>query len=100
MYRVMFVMARSAASSPATKPKLVFLQWDHSPYSRYAKYMMQHMRDHVRCLEQHFEVVVVRRGSLTGQLPRDMSSWPRRKPETARPPMRRCQRKMENAYDA
>ncbi|MGO7366158.1 glycosyltransferase family protein [Rhizobium leguminosarum] len=41
------------------KPKLVFFQWDHSPYSRYAKYMMQHVLDHVRCLEQHFEVVVV-----------------------------------------
>lgn len=41
------------------KPKLVFFQWDHSPYSRYAKYMMQHAQDHVRCLEQHFEVVVV-----------------------------------------
>lgn len=55
----MFLIAQSAAPSPATKPKLVFFQWDHSPYSRYAKYMMQHTRDHVRCLEQHFEVVVV-----------------------------------------
>lgn len=93
------LMTRSARSSPAIKPTPVFLQWDHFPYYRYANYLMQHMRDHVCRLEQHFDVVVVRRGSLTGQLLRD-TSWLRRKPETARPPMRRCQRKMENAYDA
>ena len=42
-----------------TLPKLLYFQWDHRPQLRYAKYFMQHARDHVRCLEQHFEVVVV-----------------------------------------
>lgn len=55
-------MSGSAGSSSATKPTLVFL----------------HMRDHVRCLNQHFEVVVVRPGSLTEQLPRDIPSWARK----------------------
>lgn len=52
-------MSTPFSASPATKPKLVFFQWNHSPNSRYAKYMTQHAQDHVRCMEQHFEVVVV-----------------------------------------
>src|SRR4051812_36927083 len=38
------------------KPKLVFFQWDHSQSPAFAQ---EHMRLHVRCLEEWFDVVLV-----------------------------------------
>ena len=48
---------RSAGGT--TKPRLVFFQWDHSTAN--AGFIRQHMADHVKCLEQHFDVVRINR---------------------------------------
>lgn len=51
--------AEPSEKSLPTKPKLIFFQWNHRPQLRYAKYLLQHTKDHVRCLEQFFDVVVI-----------------------------------------
>ncbi len=41
------------------KPRLVFFQWDHHPNVNGAGYLLLHMQQQVKCLETHFDVVVI-----------------------------------------
>jgi hypothetical protein len=41
------------------KPRLVFFQLDHRPMERYAAYLVEHTREHVRSLSHFFDVSVV-----------------------------------------
>ncbi|ANL69242.1 glycosyltransferase/tetratricopeptide repeat domain-containing protein (plasmid) [Rhizobium phaseoli] len=43
------------------KPRLVFFQWDHQPNANAAGYLLLHMQQQVKCLETHFDVIVVNR---------------------------------------
>lgn len=46
-------------AAAGTKPKMVFFQWNHRPNARYAKYMLTHTEEHVKCFSVHFDVTVV-----------------------------------------
>lgn len=46
-------------SGTPSKPRMVFFQWDHEPNRVYAKYMLDHARDHIRCLQNYFDVTIV-----------------------------------------
>jgi hypothetical protein len=50
-----------ASSDDRPKPKLVFFQWDHQPNANAAGYLLLHMQQQVKCLETHFDVVVINR---------------------------------------
>lgn len=52
-------MIAAPAPTAAHKPKLVYFQWDHTSYARYASYMLKHTQEHVQCLQQFFDVVVI-----------------------------------------
>ncbi len=41
------------------KPKLVFFRWDHRPNERFARYILLHIDDQLRCLRQFFDVVLI-----------------------------------------
>ncbi|MEP9373356.1 glycosyltransferase [Mesorhizobium sp. KR1-2] len=43
------------------KPKLLFFQWDHQPNASAASYLLLHMQQQVKCLQIHFDVVVINR---------------------------------------
>ena len=51
---------RPAPELPA-RPRMVFFQWDHEPNRQAAGFLALHMRQHVKCLEQVFDVTVVAR---------------------------------------
>lgn len=56
------------SSGPSHRPRLLFLQWDHGPNERYAAYLLDHMRQHVHCLECFFEVHLVNRDCDFGEV--------------------------------
>ncbi|MBP1806815.1 glycosyltransferase [Rubellimicrobium aerolatum] len=46
-------------TTTTAKPKLVFFQWDHAGNAKASRFLVLHMQDHVDCLREHFDVVVV-----------------------------------------
>lgn len=43
------------------KPRLLYLQWDHRPNAGQSNFLLQQVSEHVRCLQENFDVTVINR---------------------------------------
>lgn len=51
--------ADRSAVLPATKPRLLFFQWDHRPNASLSSYLVTQTSEHARCLAEYFDVTVI-----------------------------------------